>query len=101
MRLFRDEVRRGLTTTGRYISPVPPGKGACTQVALAIHAQFGWTVVVGDFDDGDHFWLHCWNRRPDGWLVDATADQFGQHDVLICAPDDVPDNYIEMGVLAE
>jgi hypothetical protein len=41
--------------------------------------------------DGSVCWVHCWNRRPDGLLVDATADQFEERwpgDILVLAPDD-------------
>jgi hypothetical protein len=62
-------------------------------VADAICARLGWKKQWGHLLllDGSVSWVHCWNRRPDGVLLDATADQFEERwpgDILVLAPDD-------------
>jgi hypothetical protein len=62
-------------------------------VADASCTRFGWKKQWGHLLllDSSVSWVHCWNRRPDGLLVDATADQFEARwpgDILVLAPDD-------------
>jgi hypothetical protein len=70
-----------------------PDDGRCGQVADAICARLGWKKQWGYLLllDGSVSWVHCWNRGPDGVLVDATADQFEERwpgDILVLARDD-------------
>jgi hypothetical protein len=70
-----------------------PDDGRCGHVADAICGRLGWKKQWGHLllFDGSVCWVHCWNRRPDGILVDATADQFEERwpgDILVLAPDD-------------
>jgi hypothetical protein len=82
LRSLRDRLRVGI--------PPTPGRGACTTVALEVAVLTGWPAVTGDFDDprADRMWVHSWNVRSDGWIVDVTSDQFGYDDLLICPPCD-------------
>jgi hypothetical protein len=67
--------------------------GRCGKVAEAIEAELGWAYRWGHLRlrDGRICWIHCWNQRPDGTVVDATADQFEERwlgDVAVLSPDD-------------
>ena len=55
-----------------------PNDGRCGNVSSALEAEFGWQGQHGYLKllDGTVSWVHCWNRLPDGTIVDATADQF-------------------------
>jgi hypothetical protein len=70
-----------------------PDDGRCGHVADVICARLGWKKQWGHLLllDGSVCWVHCWNRRPDGSLVDATADQFEERwpgDILVLTPGD-------------
>jgi GNAT superfamily N-acetyltransferase len=67
--------------------------GRCGAVSEALERTLGLARQWGHLRllDGTVCWLHCWNRSADGYLVDATADQFEAlfpGDVLVLAPDD-------------
>ncbi len=55
-----------------------PYDARCSKVAEALQTQFGWKREWGRLRllDSRVCWQHCWNRLPDGRLLDATADQF-------------------------
>src|SRR5579875_915253 len=55
-----------------------PNDGRCGNVAAALEAEFGWPSQHGYLKllDATVSWIHCWNRLPNGTIVDATADQF-------------------------
>jgi hypothetical protein len=68
-----------------------PHDGRCGKVAEAIEAALGWAYRWGHLRllDGWMCWIHCWNRLPDGTVVDATADQFEERwlgDVVVLPP---------------
>lgn len=70
-----------------------PNDGRCGNVAAAISDALGWEQKYGYLHllDGTVSWVHCWNKLPDGTLVDATADQFGElwlGDVVAIPPSD-------------
>ena len=58
-----------------------PYDACCSKVAAALEAQFGWKREWGRLRllDERVCWQHCWNRSPDGGILDATADQFEAH----------------------
>lgn len=94
LRALRDDIRGGLV-------PFVPGWGACTATSLAVRELTGWDVIVGDYIGDEQAWLHCWNRRPDGWIVDATCDQFGDDAPLVCPPGGPrSERYRELAVLS-
>jgi hypothetical protein len=69
------------------------GTGVCQRVSQYLEARFGWACERGVYlaADGEPIACHLWNRLPDGGLIDATADQFGEGaDVLLVAPDNAP-----------
>ena len=55
-----------------------PNDGRCGHVSEALEAEFGWQRRCGYLLLLDSLisWVHCWNVRDDGSIVDATADQF-------------------------
>ncbi len=55
-----------------------PYDACCSKVAAALAEQFGWKREWGRLRllDARVCWQHCWNRLPDGGILDATADQF-------------------------
>lgn len=55
-----------------------PNDGRCGHVSDALEAEFGWRRQCGYLLllDSMISWVHCWNVRTDGTVVDATADQF-------------------------
>jgi len=60
-----------------------PNDGRCGNVAAALDASLGWEKQWGYLKllDGTVSWVHCWNRMPDGTIIDATADQY--HDLWL------------------
>lgn len=69
------------------------GGGMCHVVSEWIEHIFGWERVSGTYlcKDGDIICGggHLWNILPDGAILDATADQFGEgYDIRIIEPDD-------------
>ncbi len=68
------------------------GGGRCYHLARFLYAEFGWKCADVTYLDsrGQVIMLHTINILPDGALLDATADQFGEgFDVEIIAQDDV------------
>ncbi|GAB3400829.1 hypothetical protein GCM10027569_05140 [Flindersiella endophytica] len=70
-----------------------PNDGRCGNVVSALSAEFGWAGENGYLQllDGTVSWVHCWNRLPDGTIVDATADQYQElwlGNVVALPPDD-------------
>jgi hypothetical protein len=54
------------------------GGGKCGIVSEENEVRFGWPAIWGTHDDlGDPDEEHVWNRLPDGSILDATRDQFG------------------------
>lgn len=78
---FREEVRR-----------INGGDGMCHEVSEWIEGEYGWERVDGTYcaRNGDVICSpHYWNRMPDGSILDATADQFGEgNDIRIIRPND-------------
>lgn len=68
------------------------GGGACAVAAAqALERSFGWPSCRGIYMScaGEPISPHCWNFRPDGAIVDATADRFGEgNDVRLVLPTD-------------
>jgi hypothetical protein len=68
------------------------GGGMCHYVAETLAARLGWEDISGVYTSlqGEVICeAHHWNRMPDGTIVDATADQFGEgHDVRLVLPGD-------------
>lgn len=90
---FAADVRKRLDTTG-----LPPG-GSCREVALAISLAFDtpdsivavcYGMVRVDSDFRPHWWC-----RLDGWIVDATADQFKHGSPVISKPESELSHYKE------
>jgi hypothetical protein len=67
---------------------------ACNQSAAALHEAFGWCEEYGVYDGPEVRkrgrrrlrYEHRWNRLPDGTIVDATANQFGDADAVRILP---------------
>jgi hypothetical protein len=67
---------------------------ACNQCAAALHEAFGWCEEYGVYDGPEVrkrgrprlLYEHRWNRLPDGTIVDATANQFGDADAVRILP---------------
>jgi hypothetical protein len=67
---------------------------ACNQSAAALHEAFGWCEEYGVYDGPEvrkrgrrrRRYEHRWNRLPDGTIVDATANQFGDADPVRVLP---------------
>lgn len=62
------------------------GGGYCHFVSEWIENTFGWEAHSGTFcsPGGDPVCTaHVWNILPDGSILDATADQLGQKDIMI------------------
>jgi hypothetical protein len=55
-----------------------PNDGRCGNVTAALAEEFGWAGEWGYLRllDDTVSWVHCWNRLPDGTILDATADQY-------------------------
>jgi hypothetical protein len=55
-----------------------PNDGRCGNVTAALSQEFGWAGEWGYLRllDDTVSWVHCWNRLPDGAILDATADQY-------------------------
>lgn len=69
------------------------GGGMCHFVSEVIYNKFGWQQESGSYlaPNGDVICGggHLWNVLPDGAILDATADQFGEgQDIRIIEPDD-------------
>lgn len=68
------------------------GGGMCSMVSEFIENEFGWLMKCGAYTDSNDDTIceaHCWNILPDGAILDATADQFGEgHDIRIIEPSD-------------
>lgn len=66
--------------------------GMCHFVSEIIHNKYGWTQWSGVYTDpnGDIICsAHLFNILPNGALLDATADQFGEgHDIRVIQPDE-------------
>lgn len=72
----------------------------CGEVAAKINSRLGWVMEGGAYRGPEivpEAWSnsdpslnteygHCWNVRPDGAIVDATADQFGDIDPVRIIP---------------
>lgn len=85
------EQARAIRRRVRLASGRPDGR--CGKVSEAITAELGWAYRWGHLRllDGGICWIHCWNQRADGTVVDATADQFEERwlgDVVVLPPDD-------------
>lgn len=70
-----------------------PNDGRCGHVSEALEAEFGWQRRCGYLLllNSMISWVHCWNVRADGTVVDATADQFQDQwlgDMITVRPDD-------------
>lgn len=68
--------------------------GQCVWVAECIEHEFGWSVQWGhysspEYGNGVHV-DHLWNVLPDGRILDATADQFGDGDNIRITDGDDP-----------
>lgn len=68
------------------------GGGQCSVVSEELGLAYGWHIATGAYTalNGEVICEdHAWNVLPDGSIVDATADQFGEgFDVRIVAPTD-------------
>ncbi|GEM_PF-2928750 len=85
------EQARAIRRRVRLASGRPDGR--CGKVSEAIAAELGWAYRWGHLRllDGGICWIHCWNQRADGTMVDATADQFEERwlgDVVVLPPGD-------------
>lgn len=85
---FLDELRE----LRRRIRDDEGGGGMCHFVSECIQMEYGWQRFMGTYTaiDGDVICsAHLWNILPDGSILDATADQFGEgHDIRIIATTD-------------
>lgn len=67
------------------------GGGACHLVSEAIESCWGLERVEGTVTSADGRIIcshHLWNEFPDGTILDATADQFGEEDIRFITPSD-------------
>lgn len=69
------------------------GGGMCHMVSEWIEDVLGWERVSGTYLSADGEPIcgggHLWNILPDGAILDATADQFGEgHDIRVIEPSD-------------
>lgn len=67
------------------------GGGYCHVVSEVLACEYGWSLFSGAYTSlaGEVICeAHVWNLLPDGSILDATADQFGEgHDVRVLTPD--------------
>jgi hypothetical protein len=75
---------------------------ACNEVGCALQERFGWCDEYGVYDGPEvrgrgrrrFRYEHRWNRLPNGTIVDATANQFGDlHPVRIIPRKDSRQKY--------
>ena len=67
------------------------GGGQSAFLADAIERELGWPSFTGVYlaPSGEPIRVHAWNVLPDGRILDATADQFGEgRDLAVVAPGD-------------
>lgn len=57
--------------------------GGCGVVSEVLDVRYGWQRSGGCYASTPeaHHIAHYWNILPDGRILDATADQFGEPDV--------------------
>lgn len=75
IRKMREEIRCG-----------EGGGGYCHILADVIEDEFGWQKSGGTYCSGGDEPIcsaHRWNLLPDGAILDATADQLGDDDIVI------------------
>jgi|GEM_PF-3002947 hypothetical protein len=73
---LRNEIREG-----------EGGGGMCHFVSEALSGLYGWERIDGTYTTRKGEVIcgaHLWNKLPNGILIDATADQFGEgHDIRV------------------
>ena len=63
--------------------PENPARGQCGVTALVVQDLLGGDLVLGEvLVDGTKVGHHYWNRLPDGYDIDFTADQFYPAEVV-------------------
>lgn len=80
IRAWRDEVRVDSS-----------GYGMCHEVTEVIEHEWGLERYDGTYCDerGNIVCIwHYWNTFPDGTILDSTADQFGEKDIMVISPND-------------
>src|SRR5574343_1537395 len=63
------------------VRAIQGGDGQCHEVSEWIEGEYGWERIGGAYTaiNGDVIASpHYWNMLPDGSILDATADQFGE-----------------------
>jgi hypothetical protein len=84
MKLNNNEVQV-LTELRDRVRANAGGGGCCHLVADEIETLFGWPRFSGSYlaTSGDVICsAHVWNLLPDGAVLDATADQFGETEMV-------------------
>ena len=51
----------------------------CKIISPAIEKEFGFPVIIGSRREREHWW----NVFPDGAILDASADQFGEDSICV------------------
>src|SRR6266403_582398 len=80
IRKMREEIRCG-----------EGGGGYCHFVSEIIYNKFGWEQAGGVYCSAEGEPIcssHRWNILPDGAILDATADQLGEDDIVLIPVDD-------------
>lgn len=87
---WRPELANVLTQIREEIRVSEGGGGMCHLIAEALWDQFGWARLPVSYLDSDGHVICAGHRicaLPDGSLLDATADQFGEgHSVRVVTP---------------
>lgn len=58
-------------------------KGICKIISSAIKREFGLEIKIGMRQGKEHWW----NVFSDGFILDASADQFGDDPVIVVNPE--------------
>lgn len=60
-----------------------PQRGQCGATALVVHDYLGGNMLISEVTvDGERVGVHYSNQLPNGELLDFTADQFREDEVL-------------------
>jgi hypothetical protein len=63
--------------------PENPARGQCGVTAMVVQDLLGGNLVLGEVHvDGTKVGHHYWNRLPNGYDIDYTADQFHAAEVV-------------------
>jgi hypothetical protein len=80
MKLTNSQIRRLQSLRADCHDSMDGELAICDIIAHEIEEQFGWKMQCGKYAPDEFLEYHCWNLLPDGELLDASADQFGDRE---------------------